>query len=310
MNLVVTACTNRKKAPPALGLRAETLSCGEASVVANEWLDRLSAVSGTIQARHLYAGRGFQEASQAAAGLAAKLIIISAGLGAVDEAARVPSYALSVTGGSSDNVLTRIDCAITSREWWGMVTGGSPFSTSLAEAVASSDGAVIVALSESYLSMVDGDLAALDPDCFSRLRIITRAHLERIDPRLHPLVMPYDDRLDGPDSPIRGTRGDFAQRAARHFSNSVLARDPNGAAADHAALVSKELATWRAAPVFERVRHDDETLLRLMTENWSTAQGQSGKLLRVLRDDLNVACEQGRFVGLMSRLRRQLAMTS
>src|SRR3546814_9801405 len=50
------------------------------------------------------------------------------------------------------------------------------------------------------------------------------------DPRLHPWLMPYDDRLDGCDSPLPGTRSDFASRAAHHFVEAVVLDTPKASA--------------------------------------------------------------------------------
>jgi len=263
-----------------------------------------------VQASHLYAGRGFVESVQAASIVGANLAIVSAGLGLIDAGNVVPPYALSVAGASADNVLSRISDDADPSDWWQAISAGSPFSSKLSEVIAASPGVVIVALSEAYLAMVSGDLAGLAEGHAARLRIFTRAPVKRINEALRGRVMPYDDRLDGPDSSVRGTRGDFAARAARHFAQVVLAELPHGSAEVHSRAVARALAPWRAAPSFERVRHDDDTLLQIINAHWSSVGGQSSKLLRVLRDDLNIACEQGRFVGLMKRLRAEREVTA
>lgn len=306
MHLILTACTNRKRLAAAAELRAEALDPGSLCDVAEQWVRRLSAANERVRARRLYAGRNFQEAEAAAAQIGADLAVVSAGLGVVDADTLVPPYALSVVEASSDSVLARI-VEGDARQWWGEVSTHSPFSRPLATVVAGSTGIVIAALSEAYLTMVADDLLSLQSVDAARLRIVTRAPAERIDPRLHDRLMPYDDRLDGPDSPVRGTRGDFAPRAARHFVRDIVAKSPEGSAHEHARLVGDALETWRPAPAFDRARHDDDTLLEIIRKHWEMAGGQSTRLLRVLRDDLNIACEQGRFVGLMKRLRDERA---
>jgi hypothetical protein len=257
----------------------------------------------SLVASKLYAGRNIQEASKAAAGINAKLIIVSAGLGLVESKTLIPSYALSVGARTKDNVLTRIEGDATSLDWWEALKSTSCFSIPMSEIADSTTGIIIVALSESYLGMVTNDLKRLAPEDRSRIRILTRASSDRIDPALHPYLMPYDDRLDGPDSPVKGTRADFAARAARHFAANVVASIPEGSMEEHARAVSIKLDRWRAAPVFQRARHEDAVLIQIIQENWERAEGQSGRLLRVLRDDLSIACEQGRFIGLMKRAR-------
>lgn len=305
MHLVITSCTNRKRFPAPAAMRATVLKPGPLEKVAAEWVKCLHGYTERVPANHLYAGRGFVESVQAASISDANLAIVSAGLGLVGSGNLVPPYALSVAGASADNVLSRISDDPEPSDWWRAISAGSPFSSGLAEVIATSPGVVIVALSEAYLAMVSDDLVALPKEHADRLRIVTRAPVERINEALRDRIMPYDDRLDGPDSAVRGTRGDFAPRAARHFAQVVLAELPCGSAEAHAKSVAQALAPWRTAPCFERVRHDDDTLLQIINAHWNSVGGQSSKLLRVLRDDLNIACEQGRFVSLMKRLRAE-----
>lgn len=305
MHLVLTACTNRKRIPAPSALRVSTIERGPLAQVAEAWAERLRTSGERVPAGRLYAGRGFQEAVRAVDFVGAEFAIVSAGLGLVDANELVPSYALSVATGSVDCITPLISGEADPTDWWREISRRSPFSRELAQVVASTSGVVLVTLSEAYLAMVAEELAALPARDAARLRILTRASADRIHPGLLNRIMPYDDRLDGPDSIVRGTRGDFAARAARHFAQVVLAEQPAGSVEAHSAAVVDALASWRPAPSFERERHDDEALLQIIRKHWDTAGGQSTKLLRVLRDDLNIACEQGRFVGLMKRLRAE-----
>src|SRR3546814_15406868 len=80
--------------------------------------------------------------------------------------------------------------------------------------------------------MISDELAHLPKSARTRLRILTGAPAARVDPRLHPWLMPYDDRLDGCDSPLPGTRSDFASRAAHHFVEAVVLDTPKASAED------------------------------------------------------------------------------
>jgi hypothetical protein len=306
MHLVLTGCTNRKRVRAADQLRAAGLRRGPLPIVAEDWGSRLTSVDRGIQAKHLYAGRGFQEAVAAAAHIGANLVIVSAGLGLIEADRMVPSYALSVSEGTADAVLARLSDGANSCDWWRAVSAISPFSRPLHELVAASSGVIIVALSEAYLAMVAEDFRVLAPADAARVRLVTRAPAYRIAPFLHDRLMPYDDRLDGPDSPLRGTRGDFAGRAAHHFVREIVAVHPNGSAVQHSEAVSASLAGLSSPPIYERTRLDDDRLAWVIRENWDKAGGQSTKLLRLLRDDLNIACEQGRFLGLVRRVRGEL----
>src|SRR3546814_12536893 len=74
--------------------------------------------------------------------------------------------------------------------------------------------------------MISDELAHLPKSARTRLRSLTGAPAARVDPRLHPWLMPYDDRLDGCDSPLPGTSSDFASRAAHHFVGAVVLDSP------------------------------------------------------------------------------------
>ncbi len=71
--------------------------------------------------------------------------------------------------------------------------------------------------------MITDDLVSTDSFKEGRLRIFTRAAVGDVDPYLRTFVLGYDERLDGPKSPLPGTKADFAQRALHHFHfcNSV-----------------------------------------------------------------------------------------
>jgi hypothetical protein len=119
--------------------------------------------------------------------------------------------------------------------------------------------------------------------------------------------MPYDDRLDGPASPIKGTRSDFAGRALRHFSDFILPGAEGGAPDHHSRAVRKAMEEWPFPSMVERRRLTDEEILSLLNEHWEAARGSTSALLRLFRDQLNVACEQGRFAALARQVRAELS---
>lgn len=301
MTLVITTCTNRKRKPVSQSLRISDLDAAPLSALASEWAKRLSAAPERYPASTIYGGRGFQEAAAAAKDLDARLLVVSAGLGLIEAENSVPPYACTVLIGAFDSVAKRVKGGFNIGAWWNTLRGASPFASPLARFVANDRGPILVSLSEVYLSMIAEEMAALPPDALARLRIFTRTPPDRISPALRSLVMPYDDRLDGPDSSLRGTRSDFASRALRHF----VALDLAGSAVEDAQAVEAALADWRMPLKFERTRHGDAELLSMIRQHWEVTGGSSTKLLRVLRDDLDVACEQSRFAGLARQVREE-----
>lgn len=299
MSIVITSCTNRKRKPTAAGLHIASVDGGSLSAVAAAWGGRLRQSQERYPAGDLYGGRSFQEAASAARAIEAQLLIVSAGLGLIDTETAIPAYGCTVLADAADSVRARIQDDFSLPAWWAALRGMSPFAQPLGKLVEGSGGPILVALSEAYLEMLAPEVAALPAGALARVRIFTRAPKSRIAPDLLPLVMPYDDRLDGPDSSIRGTRSDFASRALGHFAGLEQA----GSARDDAASVTDAIRNWQMPNKVERIRHDDAALVALMHDHWDAAGGSSSRLLRVFRDDLGVACEQSRFAELARQVR-------
>lgn len=307
MTLVITTCTNRKRKPVSDSLHMVALPQAALSDLVQEWSRRLAAEPVRYRGDEIYGGRGFREALSAAALLDARLLVVSAGLGLIDVSESVPPYACTVLVGAEDSVAGRVENQFDPAAWWRSLTVASPFSFAWQEAAAGSNGLICAALSDAYIEMVAGDLAALPGETLARLRLFTRARIERIPEALRHFVMPYDDRLDGPDSPHRGTRSDFAGRALRHFAEMVANADSELSVSDHAAAVGAALSGWRLPAQVARVRHDDRALLELIRKHWDAEGGSSSRLLRRFRGQLGIACEQGRFAQLARTVRDERA---
>ena len=307
MTLVITTCTNRKRKPVSDSLHMAALPQADLCDLVEEWSRRLAAEPARYRADEIYGGRGFREAMRAAELLDARLLVVSAGLGLIDVSQSVPPYACTVLAGTEDSVAGRAKNRFDAAEWWRSLTEACPFSSALQEAAADNEGLLCAALSEAYIEMVAADLAALPAERLARLRLFTRAPIGRIPEALRPFLMPYDDRLDGPDSPHRGTRSDFAGRALRHFAEAIADADSGSNVNDHAAAVETALSGWRMPAQVARVRHDDGALLGLIRKHWDAEGGSSSRLLRRFRDQLGIACEQGRFAQLARTVRDERA---
>jgi hypothetical protein len=255
----------------------------------------------------LYCGRAFRQAEQAALHARAGFFVVSAGLGLVPASSSVPSYSLTIASGSADNVLRRVSPAPSPAQWWDALKRSSPFATSLADAVGSHRGPIMIALPGMYLELVGEELASLPSRTRSRFRVFTLNPASAIPEALRPFVLPYDARFDGPDAPLPGTRSDFAQRSLAHFVEAVLAYHPKADFDGHAEGVEKLLSGLRRQSTPVRTRQSDGEIISLIHRHWSAARGQSSRMLRLLRDDLGVACEQGRFrtLFLAARQRRE-----
>jgi uncharacterized membrane protein len=294
VTLVITTCTNRKRKPVPDSLHVSSLPQAEIADLARDWARCLADAPMRFQASDIYGGRGFQEAVAAAELLHARLMIVSAGLGLIFASERVPSYACTVLVDAEDSIGARTLGGFNIRGWWRVLASQQ-------------EGLICAALSDNYIDMIADDLVSLPDEIRGRLRLFTRAPLDRVVAPLRRFVMPYDDRLDGPDSPIRGTRSDFAGRAVRHFAGLVGAEAGSASASDHAEAITAAMAGWRLPPRVDRIRHDDAALLDLIRTHWDAEHGSSSRLLRHFRDELGIACEQSRFAGLARIVRSERA---
>ena len=308
MTIVITNCTNRKRKPVTSGLNAASLAIGDLAAVAQEWAGRLRAPAPYFPVLDLYGGRSFQEAKASAAGLRANMFVISAGLGLIDATGEIPSYACTVASGAIDGIEPRVLGNFSSAEWWAHLNQISPFTSSLASVFSGINSELcLAAISDTYIRMLSPDLLALADNHLAKLRLFTRAPLEGIPERLRPYVMPYDDRLDGPESLVRGTRSDFAGRALRHFSDYVLPGTEDFSAQEHRKSVELAMAGWSFPVSVERGRLSDDQILGLLNKHWEETRGSTSVLLRLFRDTLKVACEQSRFATLARRVRMERA---
>jgi hypothetical protein len=308
MPTIIAACSNRKRLAPGPGMQASELPHGTLEQVSSEWLRRVRSATPTMPAIELYHGRAFREALRAAKTLSARLLIASAGMGLLSADVAVPGYSLTVSRSSPQCVLSRVSSTIAASDWWGKLASASPVGCGLEHAIGRQPADLILApLPSSYVAMLSGELLSLSHPQIERIRIFTRGDVGSIDDRIRALIMPYDERFDGPASPIRGTLADFAQRAAHHFAREIIPDSPNGTPDEHRRLVRKASSAWVAPTIPTRERRTDTEIKQLILENWDLVAGRSSRMLRLLRDDLVIACEQSRFKDLFAEVRAQRA---
>lgn len=305
MHAFLTACTQRKRFTPSPFLCARNLRGGSLQEVIEAWKARLAEAKSASRAKDLYCGRSFVEATKAAQIAQASLHIVSAGLGLVHGEQPVPSYDLTVSKGSPDSILDKLDDDRAESEWWSGLGG----SKTLHEVFGRTECLIVIALPSPYLRMIAPTLTELPDSICERVRIVGGRDVRDLRPSLESARLPYDDRLDGPQSSLRGTKSDFASRALRHFVEAVLSTAPLGTAEVHAKLVESALAGWERPVAKLGVRMSDTDLKSVIRENWSRADGRTTRLLRLLRDELNIACEQKRFARLAAEIREERTLS-
>jgi hypothetical protein len=294
--LIATNCTNRKRFSPPRTLQGKYLPRDTAKVVAKEWVRRIKEAEPVTVATDLYQGRAFNEAKAAAKTLSAGLYIISAGLGLINSQRRVPSYNLTVTEKSSDNVLHRCTDETAAADWWALLNGALR-STSLSSRIArSTQDRWLIAVPSTYYRMLRRDLARLRKSDLERVRLFGPRQIDESDPVLQRTLVVVDDRLDGADSDVRGTRGDFAQRSMMFFISHVLSAFPDADIASHREVLKRTLRRMAWPKVVPpRAFATDDEICKKLDQFWIKGNGQSTKLLRIFRDELAIACEESRF---------------
>ena len=299
MGLIVTACTKRKAGDA--NVRMSTFAPGTIDEVGGRWVAALNVANAITPAANVYQGGGHAESRRAVAVSNYHHLIVSAGLGLVSADARIPSYAATVLPGE-DDVLAKLHDGETAAGWWHWIQDHSPFACSLERAMIAGEGPCLIALPHTYLAMIADDLLSLPRIQLERVRLFSGSNAPQ---HLAQFQMPYDDRLDGADSPYRGTRANFAARAMRHFVVSILPTHETQSAPQHAKAVGAALSTWRSPARTIGQRKTDAELREVLIENWEAVDGRSTRMLRLLRDDLGIACEQRRFANLFGELRSE-----
>jgi hypothetical protein len=302
--LIITTCTNRKREPTHPLLSASGLTPGAQQVVSNQWRDAVTLASknpsGT-PATELYCGRGFQEVL--AASSANQLWIISAGLGLISANDQIHSYCLTIVPGAKNSVHSLMD-SFHAGDWWDCVTQLPTSQGTISASVNGHSASLIVlAISSNYYSLIEPDLLGLAENDREKLRIVGVPRT-KVTPKLMPNVMPYSDRLNGPDSPIPGTRSDFPQRATRHFVE-LLSETDGASVVQHADAVTKALEGLREPEIHKRPRLEDHEVKATIRRHWDDVDGRSAHMLRYLRRDLNLACEQSRFAELFRQIKKE-----
>lgn len=299
MPILITACTKKKLGTAQVS--AADIRSSAIEVVGSSWVAALSAVEDLTRAAKLYQGGSHAESRRAAQDSGYPHFIVSAGLGLIAADAEVPHYAASVLAGD-DDILGKLADGTNANTWWRWLQDRSPFARSLKTIILATHGPCLIALPQAYLEMIREELLALPEQLLDRVRLFSGS---RAPAALAHLQMPYDDRLDGPQSPYKGTRSNFAPRALRHFATRILPGNEGQTAGQHAEAVEAALANWSRPVRTSGARKTDAELRAILATHWEAMGGRSTRMLRLLRDELGIACEQGRFAGLVRGMREE-----
>ena len=258
-----------------------------------------------IKVLDLYQGRTFTDAIRVSSSIDGELFVVSAGLGLVSAEDHVIPYDLTLV--DRQNALGKMlaESGATSSQWWKALNETGLGFGALSKLVRCKSSAIIMlALPSTYLSMVHEDLMSLSDSELQRIRLLTHPSSRSILPqRLKSLVLPYDERIQS-EQGFAGTRSDFAQRALSHFVLKLKAESLP--LEDAVGVVSEAMGKLNLVTLPNRKRATDEEILAHLANHWDRTNGHGSLLLRVLRDELLISCEQGRFQGLWHQFKRSL----
>lgn len=306
--VIITNCTNRKRLGGHSPLELCTSQTHSLTAMAATWIQQVKARTSTRPAESLYTGRSVQDAKWVAQKLDAKLMFASTGLGLIGGEHPCPPYNLTVAAEPHSIRPWLARMGLAPSDWWDAVNNHWQRPNPIATLAKRTDiKRILIALSANYIDLVVNDLEQIAFDDRPKLRLFTsRPGIERLPKQFRSLAMPYDDRLES--SRFAGTRADFPQRAMRHFVELTNA-STNSVSADYQA-VSAAMSALPLVGTIKRRRASDEELKTLMIEAWDAQKGSSSRLLRYLRDDALVACEQSRFRGLWLELKSRSMLRS
>ena len=304
---LLTNCTSRKRRPAMPELMARTLPKGGLIATSEEWVSRLEVARYRFVASHLYCGRAVTETLKAAEAVGAEVAFLSAGLGIVERYQQVPSYSLAASPGYPDSVCARITETYDAASWWGALARAQGTEQPLARFIERSGSSLnLVAMPAGYLGMVARDLAGLPAKTLKTVRIIGPRHREEIDVRLQENWLPYDARLDSPNTGMNGTASDFPHRALWHFVSNVLPNNTGGSNQRHVEAVENALSKFEAYVRPRGQNTSDDDVISAISTVWKKHSGRRASILRELRSELNIACEQSRFRKLADKVEEKL----
>lgn len=304
--IFITTCTNKKRVPVDQRLEARNLDKGTLKTVSKNWRSAIKSHKPALTANKMYSGRAFLEAQRAHQMGGGELWIISAGMGLIRAEESIPGYDLTISSGSPNSIRERIiDEGVTLSDWWHEVNRLWRPQRSLASILAKQPRQmVLIAASSSYFQLIQDDLLSATDAQLRRIRIMGCESTENINERLTPYIMPYANLIDGKGSPIPGTKADLPQRALFHFTSEIVSGAPKAKASEHRMLVKKSLAHVQKIETPKRQKMTDEDLISSIIEFWDDANGKSSDMLKILRREKGIACEQARFSRLFKIAKR------
>lgn len=301
---VITNCTNRKSRQERKLALPGDATWSSLEGLAMHWNAVLEANGGSVEAQDLYQGRSFSDARASALAVGGDLYVLSAGLGLVPGQELVPAYDLTISDGPGSIAPQLQRLGRTSADWWSALTTVRKQPTPILQLLNQPQTThVWLAMPSTYLEMIAVELERLDVDLArQKLRIFTSIRgTQSLPSNVRACALPYDHRLES--TAFSGTANDFPQRCLRHFATKLSCCTSSLEEAN--ARVSESLEGFIPPIKPARLKLSDDEIVEIIKAEWSTHEGSSVRLLRHLRDDALISCEQGRFRRLWLKIKEK-----
>jgi hypothetical protein len=291
---IITNCTSRKRKLGHKVTLSGDLEWSSLDGLVMHWNDVLEANKGSVEVQNLYQGRSFVEARESALAVDGDLYVLSAGLGLVPGQQIVPDYDLTISDGPGSIASQLQRLRKTPDDWWSALTTVRKQPSPILQLLNQTQTThVWLAMPSTYLEMIAVELEMLETNLArQKLRIFTSIRGRQCLPaNVRDCALPYDLRLESTE--FSGTVNDFPQRCLRHFATELNCHTSN--LAEATACVSESLKRFSQPIKPTRKKLSDNEIVGIINAAWTTHEGSSVRLLRHLRDDAMVSCEQGRF---------------
>ena len=252
-----------------------------------EWNGLLDKENNIITAELLYDGRGIKELFKS--NFDHELYIISAGLGLIHKKDPIPSYSLTVSKDTEVSINNFIKEGFDSSAWWNLVVQTKYSRPSIEEITYGSD-VVLISLTSPYLIMLSEEIKKIN----STVILFTgnQSILSKLG--MSHLSSPYTDSFDGPNSLNKGAKVDFAQRIHSDF---IRRYKKYSSIEEVTSSIKRDMLNWKKPKILHNQKKSNDEILNKILENIKNFNSASS-LRRHFRHNLNIACEEKRFLKL------------
>ncbi|WP_218946903.1 hypothetical protein [Acinetobacter sp. YH16052] len=299
-HIIISNCTNRKLSKLTKIEPSEKMyDIENVDFFINHWLSLIQCAKQKKTAIEIYQGRSVSEILRAKKIIDAEIIFLSAGLGIVNGGDMIPNYDLTISEGQNSLKSMFSKWRINESIWWEKISRISNNNLNLLHEAE----CIFIALPQNYLNMILPFLSGLDMSTLSKIRLFLHPQsVQKLPEHLQKLYIPYDYRIE--NSEFKGTMVDYCQRCLHHFIKYIFS--PNQDITTAKSLVTQYIKSLPPiAPKIIRPKLTDDEISKLILEGWDFCNGQSSKLLRFLRDEKMIACEQSRFQALWRHIKNE-----